>query len=71
MTSAPAATSEMDELDELGAKPVDGFLVRKDLVRKYAPVGALSNVAPVGALSNVATVGALNAPFPPHSPHPP
>jgi hypothetical protein len=62
MTSAPAATSEMDPLDQLGAKSVDAFQVRKDLVRQYAPVGALSTVAPVGA---------LNAPFPPHCPHPP
>jgi ATP-dependent Lon protease len=36
MTSTPAATSEMDDLDQLGAKAFDGFLVRKDLVRKYA-----------------------------------
>jgi ATP-dependent Lon protease len=34
MTSTPAATSEMDQLDQLGAKAFDGFLVRKDLVRK-------------------------------------
>ena len=33
MTSTPA-TSEMDPLDQLGAKAFDGFLVRKDLVRK-------------------------------------
>ena len=26
----------MDHLDELGAKAFDGFLVRKDLVRKYS-----------------------------------
>jgi ATP-dependent Lon protease len=31
-----AATSEMDHLDQLGAKAFDGFLVRKDLVRKYS-----------------------------------
>jgi ATP-dependent Lon protease len=36
MTSTPAATSEMDQLDQLGAKAFDGFLVRKDLVRKYS-----------------------------------
>jgi ATP-dependent Lon protease len=34
MTITPAATSEMDHLDQLGAKAFDGFLVRKDLVRK-------------------------------------
>jgi len=26
----------MDHLDQLGAKAFDGFLVRKDLVRKYS-----------------------------------
>ncbi len=31
-----ATTSEMDQLDQLGAKAFDGFLVRKDLVRKYS-----------------------------------
>jgi ATP-dependent Lon protease len=36
MTSTPATTSEMDDLDQLGAKAFAGFLVRKDLVRKYA-----------------------------------
>ena len=36
MTTTPAATSEMDHLDQLGAKAFDGFLVRKDLVRKYS-----------------------------------
>jgi hypothetical protein len=36
MTSTPAATSEMVDLDQLGAKAFDGFLVRKDLVRKYS-----------------------------------
>ncbi len=36
MTSAPAVTSEMDHLNQLGAKAFDGFLVRKDLVRKYS-----------------------------------
>jgi hypothetical protein len=36
MTSAPAATSEMDHLDQLGAKAFDGFLVRRDLVRQYS-----------------------------------
>ena len=35
MTSTPATTSEMDDLDQLGAKAFAGFLVRKDLVRKY------------------------------------
>jgi predicted ATP-dependent Lon-type protease len=34
MTSTPAAASEMDHLDQLGAKAFAGFLVRKDLVRK-------------------------------------
>jgi ATP-dependent Lon protease len=29
-------TSEMDHLDQLGAKAFAGFLVRKDLVRKYS-----------------------------------
>ncbi len=36
MTASPATTSEMDQLDQLGAKALDGFLVRKDLVRKYS-----------------------------------
>jgi ATP-dependent Lon protease len=36
MTASPATTSEMDQLDQLGAKAFDGFLVRKDLVRKYS-----------------------------------
>jgi hypothetical protein len=36
MTSTPATTSEMDDLDQLGAKAFAGFLVRKDLVRKYS-----------------------------------
>ena len=37
MSSADtAATSEMDHLDQLAAKAFDGYLVRKDLVRKYA-----------------------------------
>jgi ATP-dependent Lon protease len=31
-----ATTSDMDQLDQLGAKAFDGFLVRKDLVRKYS-----------------------------------
>ena len=35
-TTDIAATSEMDHLDQLGAKAFDGFLVRKDLVRKYS-----------------------------------
>jgi len=34
MTSTPATTSEMEDLDQLGAKAFDGFLVRKNLVRK-------------------------------------
>jgi len=34
MTTTPAATSELDHLDQLGAKAFAGFLVRKDLVRK-------------------------------------
>jgi len=29
MTSTPATTSEMEDLDQLGAKAFDGFLVRK------------------------------------------
>lgn len=33
MTASPTATSEMDHLDQLGAKAFDGYLVRKDLVR--------------------------------------
>ena len=33
MTSTPADASEMDHLDQLGAKAFAGFLVRKDLVR--------------------------------------
>lgn len=36
MTSTAAATGELDQLDQLGAKAFDGFLVRKDLVRKYS-----------------------------------
>jgi hypothetical protein len=32
MTQVPAITSKMGELDQLGAKPFAGFLVRKDLV---------------------------------------
>jgi hypothetical protein len=36
MTSTAAATGEMDQLDQLGAKAFDGFLVRKDEVHKYA-----------------------------------
>ena len=36
MTTTPAATSELDHLDQLGAKAFAGFLVRKDLVRKYS-----------------------------------
>ena len=36
MTQEHTSTSEMDHLDELGAKAFDGFLVRKDLVRKYS-----------------------------------
>jgi ATP-dependent Lon protease len=36
MTSTPAVISEMDHLDQLGAKPFADFLVRKDLVRKYS-----------------------------------
>jgi ATP-dependent Lon protease len=35
-TADIATTSEMDQLDQLGAKAFDGFLVRKDLVRKYS-----------------------------------
>ena len=36
MTQEPTSTSEMDQPDQLGAKAFDGFLVRKDLVRKYS-----------------------------------
>ena len=36
MTSTPADASELDHLDQLGAKAFAGFLVRKDLVRKYS-----------------------------------
>jgi predicted ATP-dependent Lon-type protease len=36
MTTAPAATSEMDHLDQLGPQSFDGFLVRKVLVRRYS-----------------------------------
>jgi len=36
MTTAATVTSELDHLDQLGAKAFDGFLVRKDLVRKYS-----------------------------------
>ena len=36
MTETAAITTEMDHLDQLGAKAFDGFLVRKDLVRKYS-----------------------------------
>ena len=31
-----ADTLQLDELDRLGASALDGYLVRKDLVRKYA-----------------------------------
>ena len=31
-----ATTSEMDHLDQLGAQAFEGYLVRKDLVRKYS-----------------------------------
>jgi ATP-dependent Lon protease len=36
MTSTPAATGEMDHLDQLRAKAFAVFLVRKDLVRRYS-----------------------------------
>jgi len=36
MSCAVVITSEMDHLDQLGAKAFAGFLVRKDLVRKYS-----------------------------------
>lgn len=36
MTDTATITNEMDHLDQLGAKAFDGFLVRKDLVRKYS-----------------------------------
>ena len=35
MTQAATTTTEMDQLDQLGAKAFAGFLVRKDLVRNY------------------------------------
>jgi hypothetical protein len=35
MTGAPAATSEMDHLEQPGAKAFNGYLVHKDLVRTY------------------------------------
>lgn len=35
MTASAADTSEMDQLDLIGAQAFDGYLVRKDLVRKY------------------------------------
>ena len=49
MTASPASTSEMDQLDQLGAKAFDGFLVRKDLVLYLANRRALlmNLVAPV------------------------
>ena len=31
-----SVTLELDTLDRLGAEAFDGYLVRKDLVRKYA-----------------------------------
>jgi hypothetical protein len=34
MTAASLATREMDQLDQLGTKAFDGFLVREDRVRK-------------------------------------
>jgi len=36
MTSTTATANEMDHLDQLGAKAFAGFLVPKDLVRKYS-----------------------------------
>jgi ATP-dependent Lon protease len=36
MTGTAATTGELDHLDQLGAKAFNGFLVRKDLVRKYS-----------------------------------
>ena len=36
MSDAVVITSELDHLDQLGAKAFAGFLVRKDLVRKYS-----------------------------------
>ena len=36
MTPVPTITSELDQLDQLGAKALAGFLVRKDLVLKYS-----------------------------------
>ena len=35
MSNADVTTSEMDHLDHLGAQ-AEGYLVRKDLVRKYS-----------------------------------
>jgi hypothetical protein len=55
MTSTPAATSEMDLLDQLGAKAFDGFLVRKDSVRKYS---RRASPARSGAAGAVAAAGA-------------
>ena len=36
MSGAVVITTELDHLDQLGAKAFAGFLVRKDLVRKYS-----------------------------------
>src|SRR5882724_8810984 len=36
MTTAGVATMTLDPLDQLAAKVFDGYLVRKDLVRKYS-----------------------------------
>ena len=46
MTSTPMATSDMDQLDQIGAKAFDGFLVRKDLVRKVSRQYPVASVCP-------------------------
>ena len=39
MTAAPLAASELDPLDQLGAKAVDGFLGRRWMVEEPAVAG--------------------------------
>jgi len=46
MSCAVVITSEMDHLDQLGAKAFAGFLVRKDLVRKYSRQYPVPDVDP-------------------------
>lgn len=36
VTAAPTITSELDHLDQLGAKAFDGYLISKGLVRQYS-----------------------------------